>query len=211
MTVAYDVSGRSFRWRGQQSPRLSAVLAAFAASEKREKATIFDLVGAMGDRAFGALLICFAIPNLIPIPGISTVMAIPLIYLSMQLIAGRSMPRLPRSVAPRMVRWRHFERLLPWIAHAERLSSPRLPLLVSPTVERAIGVITLLLSVVLLLPIPLGNMLPAAAVALFGLALLQKDGLATVLGVGAAATSILVVLGVMWTAAASAWLLLNGL
>jgi hypothetical protein len=190
---------------------LSAVLAGFAASETRDKATIFDLVGAMGDRAFGALMICFAIPNLIPIPGISTVMAIPLIYISTQLIAGRSMPRLPKSVAPRMVKWKHFERLLPWIAHAERLSSPRFPLLVCGTVERAIGVVALALSVILLLPIPLGNMLPAAAIALFGLALLQKDGLATVLGVGATAISMLVIFGVVWAAAASAWLLLSGI
>jgi hypothetical protein len=190
---------------------LSAVLAGFAASETREKATIFDLVGAMGDRAFGALMICFAIPNLVPIPGISTVMAIPLVYVSTQLIAGRSLPRLPKSVAHRMVKWKHFERLLPWIARAERLSSPRLPLLVSATVERAIGVVTLALSIILLLPVPLGNMLPAAAIALFGLALLQKDGLATVLGVGATAVSILVIFGVVWAAAASAWLLLNGI
>lgn len=210
MTVAYDVRNRPFRWRGPRSPKLSAVLAGFAASETRDKATIFDLVGAMGDRAFGALMICFAIPNLIPIPGISTVMAIPLLYLSTQLIAGRSMPRLPRSVAARMVKWKHFERLLPWIAHAERLSSPRLPVLASGAVERAIGVVTLALSVILLLPIPLGNMLPAAAIALFGLALLQKDGVATVLGVGATAVSVVVIFGVVW-AAASAWLLLNGI
>jgi hypothetical protein len=190
---------------------LSAVLAGFAASETRDKATIFDLVGAMGDRAFGALMICFAIPNLIPIPGISTVMAIPLLYLSTQLIAGRSMPRLPRSVAARMVKWKHFERLLPWIAHAERLSSPRLPVLASGAVERAIGAVTLLLSVILLLPIPLGNMLPAAAIALFGLALLQKDGLATVLGIGATALSGVVLFGVAWAAVGSVWLLLNGM
>jgi hypothetical protein len=129
----------------------------------------------------------------------------------MQLIVGRTVPRLPRSVAPRTIKWRHFERLLPWIAHAERLSSPRFPLLVCPTVERAIGVLTLVLSFILLLPIPLGNMLPAAAIALFGLALLQKDGLATVLGVGAAAISGVVIFGVVWAAIGSAWLLLSGI
>jgi hypothetical protein len=211
MTLAVEVRERHFRWRGARSPKLSVVLASFAAREGRERATISDLVGAMGDRAFGALMICFAVPNLIPIPGISTVTAIPLLYLSMQLTVGRSVPRLPRSVAPRMVKWRHFERLLPWIAHAERLSSPRLPLLVCPTFERAIGVLSLVLSFILLLPIPLGNMLPAAAIALFGFALLQKDGLATALGVGATAISGVVVFGVFWAAVSSAWLLLSGI
>jgi hypothetical protein len=210
VSLAVDVRERHFRWRGTRSPNLSAVLAKFAASEARDRATIFDLIGAMGDRAFGALLICFAIPNMLPVPGISTVMAIPLLYLSTQLIAGRSAPRLPRTVAPRAVKWRHFERLLPWIARAERLSYPRLPLLVSSTVERAIGMATLVFSLVLLLPIPFGNMLPAAAIALFGLALLQKDGFATLLGIGASLLSGIVIFGVAWAALASAWLLLSG-
>jgi hypothetical protein len=201
---------RRLRWRGTRSPNLSAVLADFAASKARDKATIFDLIGAMGDRAFGALLICFALPNLLPIPGISTVMAVPLLYLSGQLIVGSNAPRLPRAVTPRAVKWRYFERLLPWIVHAERLSYPRFPLLVSPAVERGIGLLTFALSLVLLLPIPLGNMLPASAIALFGLALVQRDGFATILGVGAMVVSFVVIFGVMWAAAASLWLLLSG-
>ncbi len=211
MTAAAEVNERRFRWRGTRSPKLSAVLASFAASETRDKATIFDLIGAMGDRAFGALMICFAIRNLLPIPGISTVMAVPLLYLSAQLITGRSAPRLPKSVAPRSVKWRHFERLLPWLARAERLSYPRLPLLVSTTVERGIGVLTLGLSLVLLLPIPLGNWMPATAIGLFGFALLQKDGLATLLGVTATLFSGALIFGVVWALAASSWLLLNGM
>ena len=49
-----------------------------------------------------------------------------------------------------------------------------------------------LLAAVLLLPIPLGNLLPATAIAILALSLAQRDGVLTVAGFLAAAASVAV-------------------
>ena len=197
-----------YGWRRSariRNPQLSAVLATFARREHRETATVGDLVVAMGDRAFGALLLCFALPNLLPIPGVSTVMAVPLIYVAFQLVCGKENCRLPRSVTRRTLRWKYFDRLLPYIARAERVLRPRLSPLVSPGGERLIGLFVIGLAAILFLPIPLGNVAPAVSVAILGMALIQKDGLAALFGIGAAIGSAVLALGVVLAFAAGAW------
>ena len=94
------------------------------------------------------------------------------------------------------------------IRRAERLTRPRLTILVGEPGQRAIGVACFLLSVVLVLPIWLGNIAPAATIALFSLALVQRDGIAAVLGwVGTAVSVGLLVLaaGVIWAMTERAW------
>jgi hypothetical protein len=207
-----EVHPRSAWRRGTRirNPQLSSVLATFASREHRESATVGDLVTAMGDRAFGALLLCFALPNLLPIPGISTVMAVPLIYVALQLVSGKENCRLPGSVTRRTLRWKYFDRVLPYIARAERILRPRLAPLVSPGGERVIGLLVIALAGILFLPIPLGNMAPAMSVAILGMALIQKDGLAALLGIGAAVGSAVLAFGVVLAFAAGAWALLAG-
>jgi hypothetical protein len=58
-----------------------------------------------------------------------------------------------------------------------------------PVGDRLIGLTCFLLSLVLLLPIPLGNMAPAAAIAMFGLAMVQRDGVLAVIGYAITAVS----------------------
>jgi hypothetical protein len=53
------------------------------------------------------------------------------------------------------------------------------------------------LSLVLILPIPFGNVGPAIAVCVLALALLERDGLATLAGTGLGLASIALVWGVM--------------
>ncbi len=45
-----------------------------------------------------------------------------------------------------------------------------------------VGVVCALLAVMLALPVPLGDMLPALTLVIFGLALTQRDGLAIIVG-----------------------------
>ena len=54
--------------------------------------------------------------------------------------------------------------------------------LFSPWGERVIGVLCAALAFVLILPIPLGNLLPALTIGVFGFSLFQRDGLFAVAG-----------------------------
>lgn len=154
-----------------------------------------ELARSFGDRTFGALLLVFALPNLIPLPpGSSTVLGVPLIFIAAQLALGRSVLWLPRSIGERSFAKADMQRLvdytLPTLRRTERLLAPRLGWLLN---DRLIGVACLVLAVVLALPIPLGNMLPALAICAFALGLMQRDGLAVLAGWGIAAASLVVV------------------
>ena len=156
---------------------------------------MFELVDSFGDRAFGALLLVLAIPNLIPLPpGSSTVLGLPLILIAAQLKLGRTALWLPQTVGNRSLAKRDLqrvvERTLPALRRMERLLAPRLELLLN---DRLIGLACLVLAIVLALPIPLGDMLPACAICAFALGFLQRDGAAVLVGWLLTAVSLVVV------------------
>jgi len=76
-----------------------------------------------------------------------------------------------------------FRKLIPTLQRIEKgFAPPGWIFLFGPLGDRLIGLTVTLLSLVLLLPIFLGNMAPAAAIAAFGLALIQRDGLLAIAG-----------------------------
>ena len=192
--------------------RLSEVLIGIVRSATGSRISVGDLLVALQDRALGALILVFAATNVLPTPpGTSTVLGIPLLFLTAQLAVGRAAPWLPRWIAERSLDRRDFaaviERLGPWLARAERLFRPRLGILTSGPAKHLLGVVCLLLSGVLVLPIPLGNMLPALAISVFALALLERDGVAVFLGFAVAAGAFAVVSGIVFAFLLSATLL----
>lgn len=181
---------------------LSQVLAGLAHQGNSERIRVKDLLDALGDRAIGALMFVFAVPSIFPVPpGVSTILGTPLIFLSVQLMLGLR-PWLPAIISQRSLSRGDFQalirRVLPWLARAERLLRPRLVVLAAPPLEYVIGLLCLLLSVALALPIPLGNTLPALAISILALGVLEKDGLWVLTGVAAAAVAATVVSGVVF-------------
>ena len=151
----------------------------------------------------------FAIPNLIPLlpPGSSAVFGLPLIVISVQLAIGRKFLWLPDVLARQVLRRsdlkRVFEYILPWLRRLERLLSPRLTFLFGPIGDRAVGMVCLTMAAVLFLPIPFVNFVPALAIALFALALLQQDGLLILVALFVSICSIAILISIsraLWLA-----------
>lgn len=145
------------------------------------------LVGRFGRRAFGALLFLFAAPNLLPLPpGSSTLLGAPLLLFAPQLALGVVSPWIPAALRRRRLEMTGlrgtFLKLIPGVARVERVSRARLTFLFGPVGDRLIGTACTILALVLLLPLPLGNLLPAAAISLFALALIQRDGVLALAG-----------------------------
>jgi len=61
-----------------------------------------------------------------------------------------------------------------------------------------VGLVCLVLAVVLVLPVPLGNMLPALAISLLALGVLERDGVWILAGLATTAVSAVVVSGVVF-------------
>lgn len=160
---------------------LSLVLFQLAHDSSRPRVSVADLLALLGDRTIGALMFIFAAPNILPVPpGVSAILGAPLIFLSAQLMLGMR-PWLPKLVMERSLSRDDFatltRRIVPWLGKAERLLRPRYGFFAKPPMEYLVGAVCLLLALVLVLPIPLGNALPALAISLLALGVLERDGL----------------------------------
>ncbi len=191
---------------------LSAMLEALAHDTGRDRIAVGDLLAALGDRALVALMFVFAFPNVLPTPpGTSSVLGAPLIFLALQLSLGQR-PWLPAFIARRSMARTDFAALIrrvsPWLARAERLLRPRAAWLALPPMEFLVGLVCLLLALILVLPIPLGNVLPALAISLLALGVLERDGLWVAAGLVTAAFGVAVVAGVVLAMVKAALLLL---
>jgi hypothetical protein len=190
--TAAHAAGRPLRrFRRRKAPverkKLSTMLEEIGADTSRDRISVADLISAMDARAFGALLLIFAFPNALPAPpGTSGILGLPLLYLAAQMMLARK-PWLPKLIAARSMARTDFvglvDRINPWLTWADRFMAPRLQFLVSPQAQRVLGAFMLVLSIVLVLPIPLGNMLPAFAICMIALGVLERDGLWILIGI----------------------------
>lgn len=171
--------------------------------------TIGTLVDAFGERAFGALMFIFAVPNIVPTPpGTSAVLGLPLVILTFQLMIGRQALWLPEAIRRRGISGAMFEsfakRAVPVMVRFEKILRPRLSFLVASDLsERVMGLIALVLALILFLPIPGLNILPAASIALLALGLAERDGIAALAGYAGAAACALVLFLVSATVVAA--------
>jgi hypothetical protein len=85
-----------------------------------------------------------------------------------------------------------------WLNKAERLLTPRLVVIARPPMEYVTGIVCLVMAVILFLPIPLGNMLPALAICLLSLGVLERDGICVLAGMATAILSTVLVSGIVY-------------
>ncbi len=155
--------------------------------------TLGAIVDSIGERGFGLLLVLLALPAALPVPapGYATPFGLLMMGLGIQMIRGRHQPSLPKTARKRVIRHKTFERTvrgarLPLRA-AELLVRPRLSNLATHrTLLALVGVVIVVLSSFMVLPIPLTNTAPSFAIFLLGCGLLEKDGLVLLGGLLAA-------------------------
>jgi len=195
--------------------RLSEVFAAIA-RDANGPVTIGHIRDALGNRSFAPLLVLFAAFNMLPLPpGTSAILGLPLIIVSAQMVYGTKQAWLPAALSNRSLSLERFRFAMEWIiprlVRIERYIRPRYWPFWRKQGDRVIGCIALLLAVVVTLPIPLGNWLPALATALLGLALSERDGLLLAVGGAFCILSMIVIVAVVGVAgvatnAALGWL-----
>lgn len=209
---AIDIDAAPQRRRGR---RLSAIFAQIARDAKGS-ISIGDIRDTLGKRSFAPLLVLFAAFNMLPLPpGASAVLGLPLLIVAAQMAFGSNRAWLPGFITQRSLSAEQFRSLTDWVIprliRLEEVVRPRYWPFWRKRGDRVIGIIALILSVSITLPIPFGNWLPAFATALLGLALSERDGIlfavGSVVGVASLAVVGLVVGGAGFaTHAFLAWL-----
>ncbi len=165
---------------------LSAILRGVAERDS-PTVSIDELMELFGGRALGALLLVFGLACTLPLPpGSTTILGAPLVLLAPQLVIGGGKPWLPRRLRERTLDTALLRRGLPgmlrWLERMEAVSKPRLSFLFGAVGVRLIGLVCTVLALVLILPIPFGNIVPALAVSVLSLALVQRDGVLALFG-----------------------------
>ncbi|MGH6926991.1 MAG: exopolysaccharide biosynthesis protein [Dongiaceae bacterium] len=191
-----DTAAETLRARPQ---RVSELLEQLARTWPGERISLGDITRLLGDRGYGVLMLILALPGLLP--GISSIAAVPLALVALQLAIGLPRPWLPRFLANRSLSRADFsrmiERALPYIARIERLLRPRLSAVAGPVGERVMGLACLALALLLTIPI-LFNMPLVVPIALMALAILERDGVLAAVGLLAGCLALGAVVGIGW-------------
>lgn len=200
----------------RRRPRRLSELFTQLARDADGPVTIGHIRDALGNRSFAPLLVLFSAFNLLPLPpGASMIFGPPLILVSAQMVYGTKQAWLPRILSDRSLNADTFRATMEWIiprlVRIEQLIRPRYWPFWRRRGDRIIGSVVLGMAVVVTLPIPLGNWLPALATGLLGLALSERDGVVLVTGIVVSLLSLVVVAVVIGAAgyaadAALGWL-----
>lgn len=148
------------------------------------------------ERAFGLFLLVLALPCCIPfLYGIPQIVALPLMFVSAQILMGRTSPWLPGKLGAREVSNGGLkglaDRAEPWLKRIEAISRPRLSMLTRPPLDRLVGIALVIFSASILVPLPGTNTVPGFAVVVISMGLLQRDGVLVLAGT---------VIGTLWIA-----------
>jgi hypothetical protein len=194
--IVNDTAAETLRARPQ---RVSELLEHLARTWPGDRISLGDITRLLGDRGYGVLMFVLALPGLLP--GISSIAAVPLALVALQLAIGLPRPWLPRFLANRSLSRADFcrmiDRVLPHLARIERLLRPRLTVLAGPVGERVMGFVCLALALLLIIPV-LFNAPLVVPIALMALAILERDGVLGTIGLLAGCLALGAVVGIGW-------------
>lgn len=201
----HDLIDHSKKSNGTTSRRLSDVLRSIADDQSIDDVSFIDLIDHLGGRGRAVLILLFAFPNIFPAPpGLSSILGLPLLYLSYQMMLGR-LPWLPAFIGERRISRERFAqlivKLIPFLTRTEDMLRTRHSYLAGHTAERPLGALCLVLAIILALPIPLGNMMPALSICLMSLGILERDGVWASIGALIGIASIFLVASVVYAMA----------
>ncbi len=181
-------------------PKLSVELAKLMAVPQL---SLHHVLQQLKTASFGFLLALVSLPSALPIPapGLSVPLGVLIIILSAQLLWGRKTVWIPKK-------WRHasfntathqphVNTMLKFVRFFEWFIRPRLSFIYLIGLP-VLVIVMLLCGVSMLIPIPGTNTLPAFGVFLIGLGMIEKDGLAAMVGLLFAVAGLALSVLVLW-------------
>jgi hypothetical protein len=168
--------------------------------------TLDWLIGSLPDRSFGIVMLLLGVLAMVPVGSI--VPGLLLAILAAQMTAGRPGPVFPRRIATHPLPTRHLVRMgrqpIRVLQSLERVIRPRWPMPFGVT-KRVVGIVVFLLTALILLaPLPLTNVPPAADIALISLAYIEEDGVLLAIALLIALVILAIATAAVWGAALSA-------
>jgi hypothetical protein len=164
-----------------------------------ERVDVEGMMEAVGRSSFGALLLLGGLVTLSPldiVPGIPTLIAVAVLLVCVQLLAGRRHFWLPAWVLRRSISRERFRGALKWLRtparFGDRLVRPRLTALATDAAVKviAVGCIVVALAMPVMEVVPFSANLAGIALTAFGLAVIAHDGLLALVAFAATAAGV---------------------
>lgn len=165
---------------------LTGVLDQMDNDAEGEKLTFGEIVDSFGDRGYGPILLALALIELLPtgaVPGVPTMVAVAVILVAGQLVAGRSAPWIPKKMRSKGFTRQKFEKarekIRPFTQKLDKVIKGRMHQFATPFAARLVGGACILVALPMppLELLPFASSVPALAIGLFGIGLSARDGL----------------------------------
>lgn len=156
------------------------------------------VLGREGRIGIAFTLLILALPTIIPLPGpFGLFLGTCLAFVAVQMLAGANRLWLPNFIGRRVLPLKVVEATVsatrPWVLRFEAWLTPgRLGALTGRRARIVLALPILLLAVLIALPIPFGNTLPALAIVLIAISLAERDGLMVIVAMAAFAVACVV-------------------
>jgi hypothetical protein len=192
-------SGRSMAEEQDAKTLAEIVDEITGAGDRKDEISVAEIMESVGQRSFGPMLLVPGLIVLSPIsgiPGVPTLGGLAVLLIAGQLLIGRDCFWVPefimrRSVSrDRMAKAGRF--LMPVARFVDKLVRPRLVFLTREPFTYGIAAACVLIAIVMppLESIPFANVVTAAAITAFGLALVALDGVLAILAFALTAASL---------------------
>ncbi|MGC0371869.1 MAG: hypothetical protein DGJ47_000570 [Rickettsiaceae bacterium] len=171
----------------------SVILKRMGTKPLEQKTRISELMHDFHENGILLAMIFFALPVAIPLPyppGFTTIMGVPLIVLSLQLLIGSKKVRLPETINAYTIQNTKLktisDKIVPIVEYVEKYIKPRYNFASSVYCEQILGLICLIASLAVAIPLPFTNAIPALGITVMSLGLMNRDGLVILYGVAIA-------------------------
>ncbi len=151
--------------------------------------TIAQIIEDFHENGILLAIIFFALPVGIPLPyppGFTTIMGLPLIILSFQMLCGVRKVVLPNRISSYRLKNSTLKsisnKLVSIVLLIEKYSKPRWAFAQSVYCEQLVGLCSLISSLFVALPLPFTNSVPALGISIMALGLLNRDGMVIIAG-----------------------------
>ena len=194
----------------RRRPSLSLpILRSSRSQDRAGTLTLGNLLTALGETSFGWAIVLFSLLTLLPLPpGSSLITALPLLVTTAQMVLGYPHVKLPGPLAGLRLNSvklrRTVLRLRPVTRRLESVLTPRYAALFARRNERVLGFALFVIAFALFLPVPLSGWVPAISLFVFGVGLVEKDGLVAALGLILGGASALLTVTILVTLSAGA-------
>lgn len=178
-----------FQNKKLDATKVSSIFYKLGQKDQQGITKISELIADFHENGLVLTMLFFAIPVAIPLPyppGFTTLMGLPLIILSIQMLLGLRQIFLPARInnyqISNMTLIKVSKKFVPIITVVEKYLKPRFNFSNSIYCEQFVGLVSLFCSIAVAVPLPLTNAIPALGIAVMTLGLLNRDGLIILLG-----------------------------